>query len=141
MNLTPREKDKMFIALAAMGEAMAEGSFIDRWRVRRDGALVYADTAKLDSAKLDGAIADQLGRRAVADGAIALATVLVAPGGADTLERVRALGDTFSGEVGISSWNGLAVARLIAKDGASLRHDIIALLAALGTSVPRLWLQ
>jgi urease accessory protein len=121
---------------AAMGEAMAEGSFIDRWRVRRDGRLIYADTAKLD-----GAIADQLGHRAVAAGGIALATVLVAPGGVDELERVRALADTFAGEVGISSWNGLTVARFIAKDGASLRHDIIALLAALGTAVPRLWLQ
>lgn len=125
---------------AAMGEAMAEGSFIDRWRLRRDGRLIYADTAKLD-----GAIADQLGHRAVADGGIALATVLVAPGGADELERVRALDETsslgFLGEVGISSWNGVAVARLIAKDGASLRHDITALLAALGTAVPRLWLQ
>ena len=126
---------------AAMGEAMLEGSFIDRWRLRRDGRLIYADTAKLDSAKLDGAIAAQLGQRAVADGGIALATVLVAPGGGDELERVRALADAFAGEVGISSWNGLAVARLIAKDGANLRHDIIALLAALGTSVPRLWLQ
>jgi urease accessory protein len=121
---------------AAMGEALTEGAFVDRWRVRRGGALVYADTARLD-----GAIADELGRRAVAGGAIAMATVLAAPGGADELERVRALGDTFSGEAGISAWNGLAVARLIARDGASLRHDIIALLAALGTSVPRLWLQ
>ncbi|MBS0533716.1 MAG: urease accessory protein UreD [Proteobacteria bacterium] len=121
---------------AAMGEALVDGSFIDRWRLRRDGGLIYADTAKLS-----GAISDQLGHRAVADGGIALATVLAAPGGGDELERVRALGDTFVGEVGISSWNGVAAARLIAKDGASLRHDIIALLAALGTAVPRLWLQ
>ena len=33
------------------------------------------------------------------------------------------------------------MARLCARDGASLRHDLIALLAALGGSVPRLWLQ
>ena len=112
---------------AAMGEALTEGSFIDRRRVRRARRLVNADTAKLDGA--------------IADGGIALATVLAAPGGADEVERVRALGDSFTGEVGISSWNGVAVARLIAKDGASLRHDIIALLAALGTAVPRLWLQ
>ncbi|MBS0245702.1 MAG: urease accessory protein UreD [Proteobacteria bacterium] len=132
--------EAMVFGRAAMGEALNEGAFIDRWRVRRDGALVYADTAKLD-----GAVAAQLGRRAVAGGAIAMATVLVAPGGQrtldDELERVRALGDTFAGEVGISSWNGVAVARLIAKDGASLRRDIIALLGALGTQVPRLWLQ
>jgi urease accessory protein len=125
---------------AAMGEALEQGLFIDRWRVRLGGRLVYADTARLD-----GAIAEQLGRRAVTHGGIAMATVLIMPGTNDVLERVRALGDTspsgFLGEAGISAWNGLAVARLVARDGAALRHDLIAVLAALGTKVPRLWLQ
>jgi urease accessory protein len=121
---------------AAMGEAMVEGSFTDRRRVRRAGNLVYADTARLD-----GAIAAQLSEAAVANDGIAIATVLVVPGGDDALEQVRGLGKNFAGEVGISAWNGIAVARLCAKDGAALRHDLIAVLAALGTSVPRLWLQ
>ncbi len=54
---------------------------------------------------------------------------------------MRALDDQFTGEVGISAWNGIAVARLVARDGAALRHDLIALLASLGIGVPRLWLQ
>jgi urease accessory protein len=45
------------------------------------------------------------------------------------------------GEVGISAWNGIALARLVARDGAALRHDLIAVLSALGQAVPRLWLQ
>jgi urease accessory protein len=121
---------------AAMGEALVEGFFTDHWRVRRAGKLIYADTARLD-----GAIAEKLAQRAVSKSGIAIATVLVAPGSDAALEQVRRLGETFSGEVGISVWNGLAVARLCAKDGASLRHDLIAVLAALGTPVPRLWLQ
>jgi urease accessory protein len=125
---------------AAMDEAMVEGSFTDAWRIRRAGKLIYADTARLD-----GAIADTLAERAVTHGGIAIATVLVAPGGEAELERVRALSENAAiglrGEVGISAWNGLAVARLCAKDGAILRHDLIAVLAALGTPVPRLWLQ
>lgn len=125
---------------AAMDEAMAEGFFTDAWRIRRGGKLIYADTARLD-----GAIAERMAQRAVTHGGIAIATVLVAPGGDGQLEQVRALGETlecgFSGEVGISAWNGLAVARLCAKDGAALRHDLVAVLAALGTTVPRLWLQ
>jgi urease accessory protein len=121
---------------AAMGEAMREGLFADRWRLRRGGRLVYAD-----SARLDGAIAGKLSQSAVTAGGIAIATVLVAPGADDTLAAVRALDEQFIGEVGISAWNGIAVARLCAKDGAQLRHDLIALLAALGVSVPRLWLQ
>ena len=125
----------------AMGEVLSEGSFIDRWRVRLGGTLVYADTARLEAARLDGGIATQLGRRAVANGGIAMATVLIVPGGDAALEQVRALGDTFMGEVGISAWNGIAVARLVAGDGAALRRDLMAVLAALGAGVPRLWLQ
>ena len=121
---------------AAMDEAMVQGFFTDAWRIRRGGKLIYADTARLD-----GAIAARMAARAVTNGGIAIATVLVAPGGDAALEQVRALGETFSGEVGSSSWTGMAVARLCAKDGAALRHDMIAVLAALGTPVPRLWLQ
>ncbi|MBI1205010.1 MAG: urease accessory protein UreD [Rhodopseudomonas sp.] len=125
---------------AAMGEVIAEGHFSDRWRLRRNGRLVYADTARLD-----GAIAAQLAQRAVAHDGLAIATVLMTPGGDEQLAAVRALGDNlpggFAGEVGISAWNGIAVARLCARDGAALRQDLIAVLAALGTPVPRLWLQ
>ena len=45
---------------AAMGEAMHEGFFADRWRVRRAGKLVFAD-----SARLDGAMAGKLAAPAV----------------------------------------------------------------------------
>ncbi len=121
---------------AAMGEAMQQGFLADHWRVRRAGRLVFAD-----SARLDGAVAARLASAAVAAGGIAIATVLIAPADAATLATVRALQDQFDGEVGISAWNGIGVARLCAKDGAALRHDLIMLLAALGAAVPRLWLQ
>ena len=121
---------------SAMGEAMRDGLFADHWRLRRGGRLVYAD-----SARLNGAIADKLSQAAVTAGGIAMASVLIAPGGDDKLAAVRALADQFAGEVGISAWNGIAVARLCARDGAVLRHDLIALLAALGAQVPRLWLN
>jgi urease accessory protein len=121
---------------AAMGETMRQGSFADSWRLTRDGRLIFAE-----GIRLDGAIADQLAMRAVTAGGIAIATVLAAPAGEEALTAVRALADQFAGEVGISAWNDLAVARLVARDGAALRHDLIAVLAALGQSVPRLWLQ
>ena len=121
---------------AAMGEAVNAGFFADRWRLRRDGRLVFAD-----GARLDGAIARKLSVPAAAAGGIALATVLIAPGDEQSTAAVRALAGEFLGEVGISAWNGIALARLVARDGAALRHDLIAVLSALGTSVPRLWLQ
>lgn len=118
----------------AMGEAVEQGSFSDRWRLRRDGRLVFAEAIKLD-----GAIAKKLAEPAIADGGVAIATVLIAPGDDAMVERVRA--QTFCGETGISCWNGLAVARLCAKDGATLRRDLVAVLTALGTPLPRIWLN
>ncbi len=119
---------------SAMGEAVAEGAFTDRWRVRRDGRLLFAETVRLD-----GAIARMLAEPAVAGGGVAIATVLAVPGDLAMAERVRA--QTFCGEVGISAWNGLAVARLCAKDDAGLRRDLTAVITALGGTLPRLWLN
>ena len=33
---------------AAMGERVEQGEFVDRWRVRRGGRLVFAETVRLD---------------------------------------------------------------------------------------------
>ena len=118
----------------AMGEAVQQGVFTDRWRVRRDGRLIFAETVRLD-----GAIARLLAQPAVAGNAIAIATILAVPGDETMVERARQ--QTFCGEVGISAWNGLAVARLCAKDGESLRRDLVATVAAFGGTLPRLWLN
>ncbi len=68
--------------------------------------------------------------------------MLVVPADEAMVARVRALADRFRGEVGVSAWNGFAVARLCAADGAALRHDLIAVLTAVrGTPLPRLWLN
>lgn len=120
----------------AMGESVETTSFTDRWRVRCDGRLLFAETVKLD-----GAVAQKLAEPAVAAGGIAIATVLMVPADDAMTARVRAWREKFSGEVGISAWNGLAVARLCAKDGASLRHDLGLVLTALGASLPRIWLN
>jgi urease accessory protein len=118
-----------------MGEAVEHGLFFDRWRVRRGGALVYAE-----SVRLDGAIAEKMGEAAVAKGGAAIATVLIVPGSAEALEPLRALESEFCGEVGTSAWNGIAMVRLCAVDGAALRHDLTALLERLrGGRMPNCW--
>ena len=122
---------------SAMGESVNQGRLIDRWRVRRGDRLIFAETSRLD-----GDIADTLAKPAVAKGAAAIATVLLVPGSDDAIAKVRALGEQFAGEVGISVWNGIAVARLCARDGAALRRDLMAVLAALDRkTLPRLWLN
>jgi len=122
---------------SAMGEAVRNGSFVDRWRVRRGGELIFAETVRLD-----GMIAERLAEPAVAADAIALATVLIAPGDETHVEAIRAHTGDFRDEVGASAWNGFALMRLCARDGAALRHDLVMVLGALGrTTLPRLWLM
>jgi urease accessory protein len=122
---------------AAMGEKMLAGSFVDRWRLRRGGRLVFADTVRLD-----GDIGEKLSRRAVAKGGAAIGTALIVPGDEALVERIREASKSFSGEVGISAWNGFAMARFCAQDAAKLRADMIAVLGSLkGPALPRLWLN
>jgi len=121
---------------SAMGEAVHEGRLIDRWRVRRGERLLLAE-----SVRLDGAIEGKLKQSAVTAGAVAVATVLAVPGSEDMAALGRTISGQFTGEVGISVWNGIAVARLCAPDGAALRHDLTLLLPTFGASLPRLWLQ
>jgi urease accessory protein len=121
----------------AMSEIVREGQFVDRWRVRCGGRLVFAETMRLD-----GPIAQMLAEKAVAGGGVALAAVLMVPGDERQVTAVRALGDRLGGEVGISSWNGFALARLCARDGAVLRRDLATVVTALlGRPLPRLWLN
>jgi urease accessory protein len=118
----------------AMGETVSDGRLIDRWRVRRAGELVFADTIRLD-----GAIGTRLAQSAVAAGGCAIGTVLAIPADPAAADRARAL--DFGGEVGVSAWNGLMLARLVARDGETLRRDLRSLVPALGGRAPRLWLN
>jgi urease accessory protein len=128
--------ESLMFGRAAMGEAVENGRVLDRWRVRRAGRLVYADTLRLD-----GAIARRLAETAVARGGAALATVLLAPGGDDDVAALRNAAESLTGEAGVSAWNGVCVARLCAPDGAGLRADMAVLLSALGMALPRIWLN
>ena len=48
----------------------------------------------------------------------------------------------FAGEVDASAWNGFALTRCVAADGAALRHDLVKVLTSLGGApLPRLWLN
>jgi len=131
---------KLFLAEAivfgrtGMGEAVEKGALFDRWRVRRGGKLIYAE-----GVRLDGPIAQRLAEAAVTKGGIAIATVLIVPGGDDTVQAVRALDDQFIGEVGTSAWNGLAAVRLCAADGAALRHDLVHVMTMVRGDLPRIW--
>jgi urease accessory protein len=116
------------------GEQVSQGHLADHWLVHRDGRLLHAEAARFD-----GAIAEKLGHRAVAAGNVGVATVLMYPGDEKVAEALRT--QEFCGEVGISAWKGIAIARLCAPDGAMLKRDLVALIRALPDTpeVPRLW--
>ena len=120
----------------AMGERMEQGEFVDRWRLRRGGRLVFAETIRLD-----GNIGAKLARSAVAKAGAAIGTALIVPGDEALVERLREASESFAGEVGISAWNGFAMARFCAQDAARLRADMMAVLARTGAALPRLWLN
>jgi urease accessory protein len=122
---------------AAMGEIMRHGEFVDRWRVRVGGRLVFAETVRLE-----GDIGEKLARSAVAKGGAAIGTALIVPGDEALVARVRELQESFGGEVGLSAWNGFAMARFCAQDAARLRADMMAVLGcASAGALPRLWLN
>jgi urease accessory protein len=120
----------------AMGERVEQGEFVDRWRLSRGGKLVFAETVRLD-----GNIGAKLARSAMAKSGAAIGTALIVPGDEALIERIREASDSFSGEVGMSAWNGFAMARFCAQDAARLRADMMAVLARSGAALPRLWLN
>ncbi|MET0279051.1 MAG: urease accessory protein UreD [Pseudorhodoplanes sp.] len=119
---------------AAMDETMKQGELIDRWRIRRGGRLVLAETLRLR-----GEVENLLARPACGQGAVALATAIFAPGDDNLCARVREALQGCGAEAAISAWNGIAVARLCASDAALLRRDLISVLNAAGGALPRLW--
>jgi urease accessory protein len=122
---------------SAMGECMREGQFTDRWRLRRDGRLVFAENIQLA-----GNVAAKLVKPAIAGGGVAIGTALIAPGDETLVERIRASCETFGGEVGVSAWNGFAMARFCAQDAMRLRADMMTILRCVSDErLPRLWLS
>lgn len=120
----------------AMGETFGSGAVRDRWRVRRDGALLFAEELHIA-----GDAAGLMARPALGGGARAAATLLlVAPDAEARLSVAREALATTPCPGGASAWNGLLLARLLSPSPALMRAAIIVLLAGLrGRAAPRVW--
>lgn len=121
---------------AAMGERVEDCRLVDRWRIRRGGRLVFADTFRVEgdaSAILEG--------RATGAGARAFATVvLVGPVAETRIDCVRAALEGAASAGGASAFDGLAVARLANADPTVLRRDLARLLMHIRQAeLPRVW--
>jgi urease accessory protein len=120
----------------AMNEFIDRGFCHDRWRIRRDGKLVFAEDMRLD-----GNPAGLLAAKASGNGARALATILhVAPNADQRIEEARDLLAGASSECGASAWNGMLVVRLLSRDAQGLRADLVRFLAGFRhAAMPRSW--
>ncbi|MBA1156474.1 urease accessory protein UreD [Microvirga mediterraneensis] len=124
----------------ARAERIVDGLFEDRWRVRRGGRLVYADTLRLD-----GPIDDLLQKPVVGRGARVFATMIhAAPDAEARLDAAREhLSSVADGcDAAASAWNGLLAVRFCAMKVEALRSAAIPfLLAFRGEPLPRVWLS
>lgn len=118
-----------------MGETLARIRLTDRIRLTRGADLLLHDATRLHGA------ATPLARPALARGAGAVATLLYAA--EDTESHLAPLREAWKDtEAGVSAWNGLLLARLLAPDAATLRHAVTTGLALLRgpRPLPRVWL-
>lgn len=128
--------ESLVFGRTAMGETVRQAAIDDLIEVRRAGRLLLHDRIRLT-----GDVAAALARRAVGAGSCTVATLLlVAPGAEARVDSVRAALAAF--DAGASGWDGMLVARIVAKDGACLRAAVVAGLASLreGRPLPRVWL-
>ncbi|MCL4159829.1 UNVERIFIED_CONTAM: hypothetical protein GTU68_045665 [Idotea baltica] len=119
---------------AASGETLTSGAIRDRVTISSGGRPVY-----LDRVQMDGDLAAQLARGAVAGGARAMASlVMVDPAAKDVLPACRALLPN-QGGASLLADNVLAL-RLIADDSFALRKILAPILTLMtNNAVPKNW--
>jgi len=123
--------ESVVLGRTEMGERDIVPRFHDRWRIRREDRLIFADDFRLENAVPRG--------RAALGEALAFATILfIAPDAEAHMEDLRMrLGE----DAGVSAWHGKLVARLRALDGFSLRKRLIPAVGQLVPEgeMPRIW--
>lgn len=123
--------EAVILGREASGETVADARLSDRWRIRQQGRLIFADDLAFGG--LPPATPATLGKHR------AFATmVLVDPAAEDRLDPVRA---AIGARGAASAWSGKLVARLGARDGFDLRKSLIPALTTLagGASLPKTW--
>ncbi len=120
----------------ASGETMGQGLFVDRWHVRRDGALIFAEALRFGED-----IGRLLDRPALGGGARATATILyVAPDAESRLEEARQTLSDSACEAAATALNGMLLVRFLGPDATILRQAKIMFLRQFrGEEPPRLW--
>jgi urease accessory protein len=129
--------ETIVLGRTAMGETVATGSLFDGWRIERDGKLLFVDRVGLDSN-----VQACLSRKAGANGAAAIATIVYASAdSAQKRDAVRAVLATDGIASGCSDLGEVLVVRLLAPTEFALRRRLVAVLESIRgrEGVPHLW--
>ncbi len=115
----------------AMGETLNDFSLHDRWRIRRDDRLIYADDLRFDPSRMKGLAS--LGEAGATAGIICV--------GEKYLRLVEPLREIIGQTGGVSAWDGKLIARLMANDSFYLRKALIPALRLLVApmELPKVW--
>jgi len=126
--------EAVILGRTAMAETVRAGELRDRWRIRRDGRLIFADDLHFggDMAALT-ALAPTLG------GAAAFASLLLAA--EDASRFLGPLRAAIGASGGASAFDGKLFCRIVARDGLALRRILMPAIAALrgDEPCPRVW--
>jgi urease accessory protein len=119
-----------------MGETVAQARYSDRWRVRCDGRLIFADNVRFEG-DLDAA----LRRPAIGNGARITGTVLYAArAAAGELDAVRRAVTGTVSRIAASAWNGLLCIRCLGTDLETVRQELSRAIVTLRQEpMPRVW--
>jgi urease accessory protein len=125
--------EAVVLGRTAMGEQVRSGRLRDRWRVRREGRLVFADDVRLE-----GEIARVVAAAPLLAGGSAFASLLLVAD--DAPSRLPAVRDALGSTGGASAFDGKLFARIAAADGRGLRRALVPALEVLhGAALPRIW--
>jgi urease accessory protein len=130
--------ESLIFGRQAMGETIRAGTLNDKILLRRGRRVILQDMTRLN-----GDIAAQLARKAVAGGAMAVASLIYAA--PDTAEKLPAIRAALAGhhagaaQAGASAFEGIIFARLLAPSAISLRKCLVAALHACGAVLPKVW--
>ena len=126
--------ESVVLGRTAMGETVHQGELRDRWRVRREGRLVFADDLAFE-----GQVAGIADRLPTLAGGRAFASLLLLADDAPRLLQplLQAIGATG----GASAFEGKLLCRIAAADGLALRRALLPALHILqdGEPCPRVW--
>lgn len=126
--------ESFMLGRKAMGEQVTTGAINDRWNIRRDGKLVFAEALRIDD------VSSLSGPAALQENLAFATMVFASPDAHLQLERLRAILQISDLRCAASAWVGVLVVRFVAADAYALRKTLIPTIENFRhAAMPRVW--